>query len=378
MMSTFPAPSTEQQNQSQKLSQHIREIIECAPQNTISFAQYMDLALYTPQLGYYMADNPVFGWEGDFTTAPELGNIFAQCLSESCMQVLQETGGNILEIGAGSGKLAADLLSALPALPDHYYILEISPALQQRQRQYLQEKIPNIYERVVWLEQLPENFKGIIIANEVMDALPAECFAINTSGIHERAVTLKDNHFAWTLREANNELQNLLQKIDIHDLPKPYHSELQSRLPTWIDQLAQCLQQGVILLIDYGFPRREYYHPDRSMGTLICHYRQHTHSDPFRYPGLQDITVHVDFTTVAEQAMKHDLEILGFTSQAQFLIEGGLIEILQQNPDLGFSAKHQIQMLTSPAEMGELFKVMGLARECILPLRGLSGRVRAF
>ena len=380
----LPIPSPEQQTRSAQLTAHILQKIAAAPQHYISFADYMELALYTPDLGYYMADHPVFGWTGDFTTAPELSALFGQCVARPVEQVLRTLGGDILEIGAGSGKLARDILhylSELNLLPEHYYILEISPALRHRQQQYLQEHFPSFYERIIWLDVLPAHFTGIILANEVIDALPAECFTIKEQGIFTRGVTEKNQQLQWIDYPALPALKTAVENFqkNISDPLYPgYVSEVQTILPAWIKNISDCLTRGVVLLIDYGFSRQEYYHPQRNQGTLMCHYRQHAHSDPFWYPGLQDITVHADFSAVAEAAYSQGLEVIGFTSQAHFLLDCGLIDILQSQPDLSFADKHQVQILTSPAEMGELFKVMGLARDYDLPVTGFSGRSRAF
>ncbi|MFI4954306.1 MAG: class I SAM-dependent methyltransferase [Gammaproteobacteria bacterium] len=377
MQKHLPIPTPEQLERSKQLCTHIKNIIQAAQNGVISFAEYMQLVLYTPQLGYYMADHPIFGWEGDFTTAPELSALFANCLATPCRQVLEETGGDILELGAGSGKLAVELLKSLPEIPKNYYIYEISPALRKRQKEYIQKELPDLSQHIIWLEDLPKTFTGIIIANEVMDALPAECFILTEQGILERGIAVDNEVFTWKNYPANERMQEYLQRIETQELPVPYISEAQICLPEWIQKLSSILQRGTILFFDYGFPRREYYHPDRSMGTLMCYYRQFAHGDPFLYPGLQDITVHVDFTAVAEIAEANDLEVIGFVSQARFLIDAGLIDILQSNPDLSLANKHQIQILTSPAEMGELFKVMGLARNCNIPLAGFSGPSRA-
>lgn len=371
----LPIPDAQQLVRSATLRSIIEQKIQAAPHHIISFADYMELALYTPELGYYMAPHAVFGREGDFITAPELSPLFAQCLAQPVSQVLEVTHGDILEFGAGSGKLAAGLLTSLPELPNHYYIYEISPALRERQKNLLQQQVPHFYDRIIWLEQLPEKFSGIILANEVIDALPADCFMLTEHDILARGVTIKNQQLQWAHYPANEKLLNQIENIGKalpEVLPRPYISEVQLGVDAWIKDNAQMLQHGVILLIDYGFPRREYYHPERSMGTLMCHYRQFAHGDPFWYPGLQDITVHVDFTAVAEAGVANHMDVLGYTAQAPFLIGCGLIDILKNNSELNYAAKHQVQLLTSPAEMGELFKVMALGKKCELPLIGFE------
>lgn len=363
--STLPEPNLEEKSRSKQLSAVISEAIQAAPTHIISFSHYMELALYTPGLGYYMAEHPIFGWEGDFTTAPELSPLFGQCMAHAIGETLEKTRGDILEIGAGSGKLALDILQSLSKLPAHYYIYELSPALRKRQQQYLQEHIPDYYGNIVWLEQLPAHFDGVIIANEVMDALPADCFTLTATDIVAKGVSVKDGQFVWADYPASEEMKVEIKKIQ-KELPDafypPYTSEIQMLLPVWIKSLAHLLQNGIILLIDYGFMRTEYYHPERSQGTLMCHYKHLAHDDPFLYPGLQDITVHVDFTRVAEAAEENGLKVIHFSNQAQFLLECGLINLLEKDPDLGFATKHQVQVLTSPVEMGEMFKVMMLEK----------------
>lgn len=376
MQNQFPSPTSIELERSKQLSAFIKNIILTTTNEAISFAEYMRLALYTPQLGYYMAEHAIFGWQGDFTTAPELTGLFARCLAMPCIQVLEYTGGDILEIGAGSGKLAVNLLKSLPEPPQHYYIYEISSSLQQRQKAYILKELPDLIQRVIWLEHLPKDFVGLIIANEVMDALPADCFSLTQNGLEMRQVGVENDKFIWRTAPASETLQNYLHFLHGENFPMPYNSEVQPGLSSWIQDISQTLKQGIVLLIDYGFPRREYYHPDRKMGTLMGHYRQIANPDPFFYPGLQDLTVHVDFTAVAEAAHACNLEIIGFTTQAHFLIDAGLIHILQNEPQLSYAEKHHVHILTSPAEMGELFKVMALARNCNIPLAGLCGYSR--
>jgi SAM-dependent MidA family methyltransferase len=375
MYHPLPNPTAQQLQHSAALSERIALRIQQAPNHVISFSDYMELALYTPELGYYMSEQAIFGKEGDFITAPEISPLFAQCLARPCAQVLEKTHGNILEIGAGSGKLAAELLRSLPELPKNYFIYEISPALRRRQQLYLQQTIPDIYPRIHWLDELPKQFTGVIIANEVIDALPTDCFAITENQILGRGVTQKDQQFVWENYLPTEELQNAVKEIqNTLDIPMfpDYTSEISLRLSAWLKELSTCLQSGVILLMDYGFERHEFYHPERSEGTLMCHYRQHAHDNPFWHPGLQDITVNVDFTRVAEEAIKNNLEVLGFSAQAHFLLACGLLDIFQAQPELTYALKQQIHWLTSPAEMGERFKVMALAKQCDIPLLGFQ------
>lgn len=381
-------PTPQQQALSAQLSAQIAAVIAQSPQQVIDFRDYMEMALYAPGLGYYMTDHPIFGKEGDFITAPELSPFLAQCLARPVEQVLEKTGGDILEIGAGSGKLAGDLISALMHYPRqyHYYILEISPALRQRQQQYLQEKIPALYSRITWLNELPKKFSGIIIGNEVLDALPVDCFYISETEIFSRGVTYANGQFTWKNFPANQVLTAEIKKLQ-SELTRPmragYYSEVSLMLPSWIGKLSACLSNGAILFLDYGFAQNEFYHPERSQGTLMCHYQQLAQDNPFWYPGLQDITTHVNFTAVAEAGVQHGLTVMGFSSQAQFLLSCGLLDILQQTLTdpanaLNFKLKQQVQWLTSPGEMGELFKVMGLAKNCDLPLIGFQDYWRSY
>lgn len=378
MYHTLPNPTATELQHSAALSAHIRQQIQQAPEHIISFSEYMELVLYTPELGYYMSEHPIFGKEGDFITAPEISPLFAQCVARPCAQVLTKTQGDILEIGAGSGKLAADLLSALPELPKHYYIYEISPALRRRQQLYLQETIPDIFPRIQWLTQLPEKFSGMIIANEIIDALPVDCFLLKDNKIAGRGVTYKDQQFLWINYPASLEMQAAVQHIQ-DSLPIPMHSgyfsEVSLHVSAWLNNLATLLQSGIILLMDYGFTRNEFYHPERSEGTLMCHYHQHAHDNPFWYPGLQDITANVDFTAVAETAIKNNLDVISLASQARFLLACGLLDIFQAQLEMTYALTQQIQWLTSPAEMGERFKVMALAKNCALPLIGFQDNI---
>jgi len=322
----------------------------------ISFARYMELALHAPGLGYYSRGARQFGAEGDFVTAPELGTLFGRTLARQ----LKELEGPILELGAGSGALAETLLKELDR---EYFILETSGALRERQAQRLGD-------RVRFLERLPERFRGVVIANEVADALPVHAVAWRANGVMERGVSADLN---WEERPATGEV---LKESNAIDVPVPYESELGLAARGWMRSLAASLAQGVIFVIDYGFPRHEYYHPQRSMGTLMCHTRHRAHGDPFLRPGEQDITAHVDFSALAAAAREAGLDILGYATQAQFLVNCGITEVLAQaNLD---NALHyapiaaEAQQLLSPAEMGELFKVLAAGRGVKQPLLGFS------
>jgi SAM-dependent MidA family methyltransferase len=339
----------------------------------LPFSRFMHMALYEPGLGYYVAGQQRFGAGGDFVTAPELGNLFGQCLASQVSQILvqlreQGTAGDVVEFGAGSGRLAVSLLTELAALdrlPSRYRIVEPSPDLRERQRALLEESLPGYLERVEWTDSVAEHaFSGVVIANEVLDAMPVELISVDEEkGVQQGFVALQGDAFGWTVKPADEPLARQVQHLD---LPAGYTSEINTALPGWVAMLSDWLEKGVVLLIDYGFPRHEYYHPQRGGGTLMCHYRHHSHTDPLRLVGIQDITAHVDFTAVAEAADATGFEVQGFTNQAGFLIGNGLTQrlagLIREDHASQAKINHEVQMLTSPAEMGELFKVMALGK----------------
>ena len=368
----LPPPTAEEQAHSDRLVRLIVDEI-AASDGKISFARFMELALYAPGLGYYVAGKYKFGAQGDFVTAPEIGSLFARCLAHQCQTILTNMeGGDILEVGAGSGVLAADLLlvlEAADALPEHYFILELSADLCERQAEMLLQKAPHLVDRVHWLDALPDSFRGIVLANELLDATPVERFRVTESGLNQIHVAWENNRFVW-------QEQPIDTTIQLPTLPVGYVSEINLHAEAWVRSLGDILKQGVILLIDYGFPRAEFYHPQRSQGTLMCHYQHRAHDDPFILVGLQDITAHVDFTAMAEAGTDAGLSLLGYTSQAAFLLGNNLDQIVAVS-DPNDVRKHleltqQIKKLTLPHEMGELFKVMALGRGMKEPLRGFS------
>ena len=372
----LPHPTPEAAEHSARLYDLIRR--EITQQNGwISFARYMELALYAPGLGYYTAGARKFGEAGDFVTAPELSPLFGRTLARQAVEIMAQSAPHILELGAGSGKLAADLLGKLEkldSLPESYSILEVSADLRERQQALLRERLPHLMERVRWLDELPERFSGMVIANEVLDALPVHLVHWRDDAITERGVATGGSGFVWEERPITNPaLLHAAQRINV---PDGYVSEIGLAARGLVNSLANCLERGVLLFIDYGFGAREFYHPQRSGGTLICHYRHHVHDDPFFLPGLQDITAHVNFTDIAECGVDAGLELLGYTSQAFFLLNCGITELMRDIPPeslrdyLPLSA--QLQKLTSPAEMGELFKAMALCRGIGGPLCGFT------
>lgn len=343
----------------------------------ISFARYMELALYAPGLGYYTAGAHKFGEAGDFVTAPEISALFGRTLARQLREIMNDSSPYVLELGAGSGKLAVDMLAEFErqdCLPHAYFILEVSADLRARQQALLQQRLPNLASRVHWLDALPEEFSGAIVANEVLDALPVHRVRWRDGGIDELGVAWADSGFVWEARPIVDAA--LLQAAQRISVPDGYVSEICLAARGLLSSLACRLTRGALLFIDYGFGAREFYHPQRSSGTLMCHYRHRAHDDPFYLPGLQDITAHVDFTDVAESGIDAGLELLGYTSQAFFLIGNGITELLQEaNPEnlrdyLPLSS--ELQKLTSPAEMGELFKVIGMGRGIEHPLSGFA------
>ena len=321
----------------------------------ISFARYMQLVLHEPGVGYYASGARKFGAGGDFVTAPELGTLFGRTLARALAGFPA-----VLEIGAGSGALAEVLVETLGC---EYFILETSAELRARQA-------ARLGARAHFLDRVPEKFEGAIIANEVVDAMPVHLVHWREDGIFERGVTWP---LAWSDRPAQGELLEAARRIDV---PAPYTSEINLVAGPWMRHLAESLAQGAIFVVDYGFPRREYYHPQRSSGTLMCHYRHRAHADPFARPGEQDITAHVDFTALAEAAHEAGAELLGYTTQAQFLVNCGITEVLAEanaeNALRYAPIAAQAQKLLSPAEMGELFKVLAAGRGVARPLAAFA------
>ena len=379
---TLPTPGPAEQSHSDQLVEVIRNEIDSSA-GAIRFDRFMELALYAPGLGYYVAGQRKFGEAGDFITSPEISPVFAQCLARQCQQVLQQLpGGDLLEFGAGSGILAADLLAELEqlqSLPERYLILDISPDLRHRQQETLQQKTPHLLPLVSWIDQLPEAFNGVIIANEVLDAMPVQRFRVGDEWIEEEFVSY-DDQGCFTIRYQPATTPGLIQQVEAINetdpLPGGYISEINQRATSWIRALSASLQKGAVLLIDYGYPQREYYLPERSTGTLMCHYQHRAHADPFILVGLQDITAYVDFTAVADTALNAGLKVDGFATQVHFLMGCGLDQILNQSdPDdiLNHMQLMQgVKKLTLPSEMGERFKVLGLSRGLLEPPIGFG------
>lgn len=377
---TLPIPDKTALAHSEKLIQHIRHHLAIEG-DSISFARFMELALYAPGLGYYSAGSHKLGKMGDFVTAPEISPLFAQSIAMQMQQILTKLpSGSILEIGAGSGVFARDLLlklESLNSLPKHYYILEISAELRARQKQFLKSTAPHLLPLITWIDHLPRDFIGVIFANEVLDAIPVNCFRIGNNEILERCVKWEDNKFQWDITppitsELTEQVNFLRQE---YSLFPGYESEIRLQMPPFIRSIADTLTKGVILFFDYGYGRSEYYHPDREQGTLMCFFQHYHHDDPFTYVGLQDITAHVDFTSVIETASEEHLTLAGFTTQASFLLACGLLDLAEQK-ELSeieqFEQNQAIKKLTLPSQMGEIIKVMGLTKNFAEPLIGFN------
>lgn len=390
-LADLPAPSEEAMATSRALTELIGR--EIAARGPIAFSRFMQLALYEPRYGYYMAGQHKFGSAGDFVTAPEISPLFSYCLAAQCAEALREiTSGSILEVGGGSGVMAVEILSRLERLdrlPEKYYILELSGELRERQRRLLSERVPRLLSRVQWLQSLEDwSMRGVVLANEVLDAMPVERFQKKAGRVEVLHVDrdAKNDLFTWLSDKAAPDLHAAvaaaLKTVEADlggELPDGYCSELNMNLAPWFNTLAGCLEQGLMLLIDYGYPRREYYCAERSMGTLMCHYRHHAHGEPFRWVGLQDITAHVDFTAAAEAAEAAGLAVTGFCGQADFLLACGIDGILQETVQPGdmpeierFRAIQGFKTLMLPSEMGERFKVLAVTKQYDRPLLGFS------
>jgi len=369
----LPVPSPADAGRSEVLTEAIRQTIIDAG-GAIDFSRFMELALYAPGLGYYASNAQQFGAGGDFITAPELSPLFGRCLARQCADVLAEIGGGrILEAGAGSGRLCTTILSALEGvghLPERYLILELSAALRVEQQARIETELPHLKERVQWLTELPQGeFRGVVLANELLDALPVEIFEVTPDGITQRQVRIAGDGFGWTTRVAD---PVVAARVESLALAPGYVSEVGVIAEAWVRSIAERLRRDALLFVDYGFPRQEFYHPQRTAGTLMCHFRHRAHDDPLRWPGLQDITAHVDFTAIAEAGAAAGLSCLGFTSQAAFLLGNGLEQDVPDDPQARQAWAMQVRTLTLPHEMGEFFKVMALGRGVEQPLRGFA------
>lgn len=381
-MQTLPQPNADAVMHSLALSEKIHQVIQ-NNDGWISFADFMHMALYEPGLGYYSGGAKKFGLSGDFVTAPEISPLFAKTLAKQVTQVLQAleiegSPGSILELGAGTGRLAKDLLLALSEteIPvEKYLILEVSAYLREVQKASLQSELPPaLFEKVVWLDALPDVFSGVVLGNEVLDALPVHVVKQGQNSINELGVISVNRQFDWQEKPLDD--ANLVQCIEQLKLPTDYTTEVCPAASGLMVSLAQVLKKGALFMIDYGFARDEYYHPQRRQGTLMCHYRHYSHDNPLLYLGLQDVTAHVDFTSIAEAGVDHGLVLEGFTTQAQFLINCGMMQLLeafnQENSQDYLPVVAAVQKLLSPAEMGDLFKVIGFKKNLDIDFIGFS------
>ena len=380
--SALPVPDREALAVSQELSTRIAAEIARSG-GWLSFARYMEMALYEPGLGYYSNPGQVFGAAGDFVTAPELTPLFGATLARQVSPWLKDpalagSGQVVLEVGGGSGMLAAQLLNALDNVGHHevrYLILELSAERREHQRQTLKSLAPGLMDRVGWLETFPETFAGVVVANELLDAMPVQLFEWQANAeaeLQEMGVTWVDGQFAWAPRPADAVLTETVTALHNRLGPEgaqwhsPYRSEICPAQQAWMRTLADCMTAGVVLLLDYGFAAPEYYHPQRDQGTLMCHYRHRSHADPFLWPGLSDITAHVDFTALARAATAEGFSLVGYTSMAAFLLNAGLLDELADLPrepeSFWFAQAQAVQQLISEAEMGELFKVIAFEK----------------
>jgi SAM-dependent MidA family methyltransferase len=364
--------STEEAEHTERLREFIAGDIAAAG-GWVSFERYMDLALYAPGLGYYSAGARKLGRDGDFTTAPEISPLFGACIAKQCDEVLREiAGGSILEVGAGTGRLAVDTLARLETLgrlPAQYTILEVSADLRDRQYQLALRCVPHLLERISWLDAPPQDpFDGVILANEVLDALPVARFRWHENGCDELGVASSDGGFGWSARPSNSAMAETCRLLAMAagGWEGGYVSEYCPRLGAWARNVVQSLRRGAVLWFDYGLPRSQYYLPERQDGTLICHFRQRAHENPFIHPGLQDISAWVDFTALAEACGPADCELAGFTTQAYFLaglgIDREMRDIAGEDDNQFARLANQARRLMLPGEMGERFKAMAWTR----------------
>jgi SAM-dependent MidA family methyltransferase len=370
----LPTPSDEEMVHSLKLIQKIKDKLQ--QKTSITFDAYMDMTLYESQLGYYASSKYKFGEMGDFITAPDISTLFSQTFGKVFIEIFKGLSSqNVLEFGAGRGQFAIDCIRYLLAqkvMLEHYYIVELSASLRLEQQHYLKTELPEFFDKIIWLTELPQKgFKGIIFTNEVLDAMPVSLFKKVDGKVHEIGVILSERRFDYIdLGDQNTPLNNAVSEIEkeLGCLPNQYLSEINLWVEPWVRSLYEFMEEGVVFLCDYGYTRKEYYAPSRSKGTLQCYYKHHVHDDPFVYPGLQDITAHVDFTAVAIAADDCGFDLEGYLTQSQFLTVNGIGALYEKLVDSEQDEMKNLQQtqgfkkLTSPEEMGDMFKVMAFSK----------------
>ena len=378
----WPEPDSEALAHSARVVERVQTEIE-GRGGVLPFDRYMDLVLYEPGLGYYASGTRKFGRQGDFVTAPELGSLYGRCVARQVAQILaQLDGGSLLEFGAGSGALAATVLTELAerdSLPAEYLIVEVSPALRAQQQQTLAGQIEQNLVKVRWLDSLPESgFRGVILANEVLDAMPIIRFRVGAEGHMTAGVVRRNGHLDWSWQRDPSQDGRIDRLVQQYGLVADYTSEVNPRAAAWMQTVGRVLDAGLILVMDYGYPGAEYYHYERSDGTLMCHYQHRAHMDPFLYPGLQDLTAHVDFSAVAAAGQLAGLDIAGFTSQEAFLLSTGVLDLVAHASSGPVDPKlsAELKQLTLSSEMGESFKALAMVKHIDSPLLGFSLRDR--
>lgn len=388
-VNSLPLPEKDAAEHSDKVKQCLLDKI--VSNGSLSFTEYMAAVLYEPGLGYYSAGSTKLGAEGDFITAPEISPLFSQSIAQAILPALAEIENcSILEVGAGSGKMAAAILAHLDNinnLPTHYYILELSADLRLRQQQFINETIPALAEKIVWLDSIPENLNAVVIANELLDAMPVVRFRKESQGIGIEHVIEADGEFQLRYIQDTSDTMNLRasKRVDeieneVNKLEVGYVSEINFNAEDWLASMADKLNKGVILLIDYGYPQHEYYHPERNEGTLNCFYRHRHHSNPFLYPGLQDLTAHIDFTAIADSGINNNLGLLGYTTQSHFLFGAGIAQLAEartkcfddDNIIAQIELANEVKKLTMPYEMGEVVKAIGFSKNCNVTLEAFQ------
>ena len=379
---SWPEPDSEALAHSARVVERVHTEIERRG-GVLPFERYMDLVMYEPGLGYYVSGTRKFGRQGDFVTAPELGSLYGRCVARQVAQILaQLDGGSLLEFGAGSGALAATVLTELAerdSLPAEYLIVEVSPALRAQQQQTLAGQIEQNLVKVRWLDSLPESgFRGVILANEVLDAMPIIRFRVGAEGHMTAGVVRRNGHLDWSWQRDPSQDGRIDRLVQQYGLVADYTSEVNPRAAAWMQTVGRVLDAGLILVMDYGYPGAEYYHYERSDGTLMCHYQHRAHMDPFLYPGLQDLTAHVDFSAVAAAGQLAGLDIAGFTSQEAFLLSTGVLDLVAHESSGPVDPKlsAELKQLTLSSEMGESFKALAMVKHIDSPLLGFSLRDR--